>query len=337
MGPSIAFCGMTCLNMAQSALEAVDAWMPNMNPSLLYSKFTLPKLSSNKGKIKVLTDLMKQSISLNENGGDIDLSKVKIVPKNFDGLQSHFHSYGSLKNGRIAISQSLIFHQNENSNIYPDSSVTQNCVGVKKKFEKLLNEFPYAPNAISSYLEEIPQSDLEDYLKHLEFLSLDLNFDELRFILSHEIGHIVKHDPKHMFTNSSIFRFSGMLIAELFAITYFPSQALPLYLSHLAFYLLSRLAVTGVIRRKQERQADKFAIEQGNEEGGVRVFKRLLILDWLVKKRKVELSGKQGKAFSWVSPLRVFSEIEKRFSHPSLMQRLKSCAECFQSKLIGEA
>ncbi len=308
-------------NVVQSGGEALDAWLPTWFPSVMASRYSLTKLDSNTRRIQNLSALLPQN---SESGGGRSLSAIKIVAeKSGDVARAH----GNLANGVIGLDPQLIAHQNENPKIYAAKHVLENCSQEKASFDQLLIAAPDTPQELTVYLQQhVTSTEIESWRKHLKFLTLDLNEDELRFVLEHERGHLTYQDRKNELMCSTALRFIAMGTAEVMSRICLPQISLAYYAAHLAGYLLSRCALATLVQHKHECRADLFAAkEQKQAAGGVRWCKRMLIIEWIGQQLATSTEGK--RQWSW--------SLENVASHPSFEARLSVCVKQLSSSQEG--
>ncbi len=327
MGLSTACYISAAWNLLQSGCEALNAWVPGLSPGVLSSRVTLPNLDSNTRRIEKLASLIHLPASeIKEEFENKPLSKsVRVIAEDSGHMAC---AHGNLACGIIGLSPRLIGHQNEDVRFYRDKHIIQRCTDEKLRFDDLIEKSPDEADALIAFLaKKISPAEIEKFQQHLQFLEMDLNDSELSFIINHEMGHLTYQDPKQAFQLSSVVRFSGVFAAEWLASACVPQLSLAYYASQLAGYLLSRFAVASVVRHRQELRADEFAANDKQQAvGGVRLFKRLLILEWLGSKPNP--AGLEEKSSEGQTPLMTkLRRFEAGLSHPATKARLAACAK----------
>jgi hypothetical protein len=148
--------------------------------------------------------------------------------------------------------------------------------------QDFLNQLPDNGDQIKEFIEALPAQAQKGLFYLTKEYFLDLEEDELGFLIAHEIaGHIKNNDSTTFGASTTLLNIGAYMGAEYInSLWSFPGSS---YAWHGIFYGLSHLCVLSVTGKRHEKRADAQACAFGHAEGGTRYFKRLLATNLLKK------------------------------------------------------
>lgn len=206
-----------------------------------------------------------------------------------DTIQSH----GNFNHAVLGIGQEFLAHYHLISANKEDKKLNENI----KTLKRFLDYLPNDVEEIKLEIQKLKKHELENYQSLIKEHCFDLTDEEIQFVLAHEIaGHISSNEA--LWTGA----FSSLLSLNVWCTANLVNHYLPFFGSNFVwqsvFYGLSQVALQSVWVKRQEQKADIKALDcQENVEGGIKFFKRMLVIQLLNHPHECIKTTKENKSF----------------------------------------
>ena len=270
-------------------MNAVENYLPHYNWDLYGRELARklpPKQADALKKIEMLKNKICEKAQIPQEVVSIRLQERGIV-----------ENHGNSNQAVLGISLQLLASYQP---IDPPNQPLTAPITSRNRFREFIQSLPDHPDELISTIKKLPAKDLQDYLSLAKNYALDLNEEEMKFVLSHEIrGHIRSNDAAQTNSYSNLLGWGTFSIAEL-ANAYLPFTYSK-FVWHSIFYSIRWISLSKAINCKQEKLADIAALElPENIPGGIHYFKRLLAINLLYKYTPFEI-GTPEHAYQFLS------------------------------------
>lgn len=251
----------------QGLFQLVENVSPQSNWELYGNQHSLLSKEMQK-KLKRIEEIKNDICDL----AHIPSSNINIRLQNRGIVENH----GNSSNAVLGVSLQLLTAYKMTSN---KQSNLVTCVPAQT-FQAFIEQLPNHPEEIRKTIESLSNEKKEDYAKLAKTFHLNVDDDEMRFIIGHEIlGHALHNDALSHSLYSTFFN-TGAFCTALIADAYCSFSGSTFFWQSV-FHGVSYIGLQSVLLTKEKKADIQSLKHKEHIDGGIKFFKRMFVVNLL--------------------------------------------------------